>query len=66
MALDEEKQLAKVEAEHIEDGAPGCRRSSQIVDPMFFDQERAPEARGRDLNDLPFSYWYVYRWARPC
>ena len=35
----------------------GRRRSSQIHDPMHFDSERAPEARGRDLNDLPKSYW---------
>ena len=57
MALDEEKQIATVEVKHLEDGATGRRRSSHIADPMMFDQERAPEARGRDLNDLPFSYW---------
>lgn len=50
--------VAHVEALSTSDHHAMRDEKLDVVDLMLVDTERAPEARGHDLNDLPRNYWY--------
>lgn len=45
-----------IEIEHLEK-APAAHERRASIDAMKHDEERAPEARGREMEDVPKSYW---------
>ena len=57
------KDVMPQEIEHAVDEAarPGGKPHPDEVDRMMVDDERAPEARGATVDDIPLRYWYSWQ-----